>query len=299
MSTAVNYLPANRQNDTGPVARTCGLSRDDFERDYLIPRRPLIFTDATQEWGALSLWTPAFFQERFGKREVAVDGAGRHKIGEVIALLAASDSEQPAPYLHNLKIKHDFPELMSDVLPPIAYTSPNWLSGRFLTPWLQTKMQHLMPVRLFIGGNGATFPILHYDLHHTHAFLSQIYGRKEMILYPPEQTPFMYAKGWSMSEVNDVENPDLIRFPLFQQAVPTRLVLEPGETLFIPAGWWHTARILSPSITTSVNTVEASNWADFSRDFAVMVPRVLRPAYSIYMRMLGAYKKRFQTPPRR
>lgn len=36
------------------------------------------------------------------------------------------------------------------------------------------------------------------------------------------------------SEVLDIDNPDLERFPDFQKAVPYEVILHPGDVLFIP-----------------------------------------------------------------
>src|SRR5262249_42658284 len=73
----------------------------------------------------------------------------------------------------------------------------------------------------------------------------------------------------NLSLLNDVEQPDLERFPLFAKAVPIRLVLEPGEMLFVPSHWWHTVRMLSPSITLSANVLNASNWAELMKYVAL------------------------------
>jgi hypothetical protein len=98
----------------------------------------------------------------------------------------------------------------------------------------------------------------------------QLEGVKEYIAFPPSQDKLMYAGSGrydeNISAINNVESPDLTRFPLFSQARGVRFTLHPGETLYVPAGWWHTARILSPSITVSVNGANAANWADFARD---------------------------------
>ena len=124
---------------------------------------------------------------------------------------------------------------------------------------------------LYIGGTGAKFPLLHYDGLHTHAFLMQIQGVKEYIGFAPDQTPYMYSRSGpeqtNVSEINDVENWDTNRFALFANAKGVRFTLCPGETLFMPSGWWHTARILSPSITISINGANAANWSDFQKDF--------------------------------
>ena len=43
-------------------------------------------------------------------------------------------------------------------------------------------------IELYIGGEGASFPVLHYDGMHTHAFLMQLYGTKEYVAFAPQQS---------------------------------------------------------------------------------------------------------------
>jgi histone arginine demethylase JMJD6 len=126
--------------------------------------------------------------------------------------------------------------------------------------------------------------VLHFDTWHIHTFLSQIYGVKKYTLFAPDQTPFLYARG-NQSRV-DLENPDLEKYPLFAQATRVEFELGPGEILFVPAGWWHTAKILSPSITVSASRVNASNWHDFAQDLKSRAPRPARPLVSAYLTSL-------------
>jgi hypothetical protein len=97
------------------------------------------------------------------------------------------------------------------------------------------------------------FPVLHYDGLASHGFLMQICGRKKFILYAPEheRTPDQL----NVSRIGDIEHPDLNQFPLFAKAEPTTFTLEPGESLFIPGKWWHTIKMLTPSISISMNIV--------------------------------------------
>lgn len=48
-----------------------------------------------------------------------------------------------------------------------------------------------------------------------------------------------------------VEAPDASRHPLFSTAEYTHAVLEPGDTLFIPARCWHFVMSLSTSISVN------------------------------------------------
>jgi hypothetical protein len=47
----------------------------------------------------------------------------------------------------------------------------------------------------------------------------------------------------------DVEKLDVARFPLFEKATEYRMILQPGEMIFIPRGWWHHVRSLDKSIS--------------------------------------------------
>ena len=58
----------------------------------------------------------------------------------------------------------------------------------------------------------------------------------------------------------DPEQPDFERFPLFDCATAYECVIEPGDTLLIPAKWWHHVRGLEKSITMSHNFFNDSNF---------------------------------------
>ena len=93
---------------------------------------------------------------------------------------------------------------------------------------------------------------------------------KEYLVFPPDQSRCFYprANNAGATSIPDIENVDLSRFPLFSQAEGSRFELHPGETLFVPGGWWHTARILTTAITVSINGVSAVKWPDFQRDYS-------------------------------
>jgi ribosomal protein L16 Arg81 hydroxylase len=38
---------------------------------------------------------------------------------------------------------------------------------------------------------------------------------------------------------------------MFRQATVINLILQPGEVLFMPVGWWHHVRALDVSVTVS------------------------------------------------
>lgn len=240
------------------------LGRQRFEAEYMSPLRPVIITGGIDHWAARTRWTLDYFSQEHGSRTVLVDGQ-RWRLADLIDRIRASTPQQPAPYLRNQLIADLCPELLADVSPMPECTKPNWLESRALPAW-----SPLTYVELYIGGAGAKFPVLHYDNMHTHAFLMQLSGEKEYFALAPDQEAFLYPQRGSASNkssIDDLENPDRARFPLFDQAKAIRFKLCPGETLFVPAGWWHTARILSTSITVSINGANRANWSAFRKDF--------------------------------
>jgi histone arginine demethylase JMJD6 len=252
------------------IDRRAGLTRAEFEREYLSPPRPVILTDAMSHWRALGRWTPQFFKNEYGDLEVVVDDEAM-ALRDLIDRVEVSTSERPAPYLRNQLLAKWPPELSADVFPMPECTQPDWLESRFFP-----SPHRLSSVEVYIGGRGARFPVLHYDADHTHAFLMQLYGDKEYIVFGPDQTPFMYprdGRSTNKSRIDDVLEPDLLSFPLFDQAQGVRFQLHPGEMLFVPAGWWHTARILSPSVTVSINSLNRANSAAFRNDYCASIAR--------------------------
>ena len=147
---------------------------------------------------------------------------------------------------------------------------------------------------MLVGGSGVRFPELHFDNYHMDVFVTQVCGDKEFIVLSPEQTEFVYQdpKYHTKSQISDIENPDLDRFPLFANAKIARVLVAEGETIYVPSGWWHTTKISEFSVAVSMNTINAFNWAAFCADHctAKNVPNPIRRfAKRAYFKAGGAY----------
>jgi hypothetical protein len=86
-------------------------------------------------------------------------------------------------------------------------------------------------------------------------------------MYSPDQIKYMYPRQESpkYSQVN-VSNPDYDKYPLFKEAQPIKVILEEGETLIFPTGWWHTTQIHEPCISFGRAHLNAANWNRFVND---------------------------------
>lgn len=117
--------------------------------------------------------------------------------------------------------------------------------------------------KVFICPKGA-ITRLHYDNGGAHVWLTQIRGRKLFICYEPKDTPHLHAfegdEGlMNGSWIDPLANDVLERWPDYAKATPLVAVVEEGETIFAPQGWWHYAVALDTSVTVMRNFHSSTN----------------------------------------
>jgi hypothetical protein len=141
---------------------------------------------------------------------------------------------------------------------------------------------------LFLSRADARFPYLHMDYWGMSAFFAQLYGEKEVILFPPEDAPSLYptADNPLVSSITDFDTPDYDAFPLLRQARQHRVTLVPGDLLYNPR-WWHTTRTLKPSMTLIWAYWNRHEWQDLLHYVRTRVRRQWRPALVPYLRFVG------------
>lgn len=239
------------------IERREGLSRSEFLEQYYVKNQPVILTGIMQNWTAPTRWTPEYLKANYGQVEVEVQmnrNADRlyerkldqHRqkmlLQDYVDLVFANQSGNDCYMVannHNL----DRPELQG-LLEDIEFFP------EFLDP---TDRQGRM---FFWFGPAGTVTPLHHDP--MNLLLAQVQGRKLVKMISPHQTPWIYNYQGVFSEV-DIDNPDYDRYPLFQKVRPIEFVLEPGEVLFIPVGWWHYVRSLEVSISLSFTNLVFPN----------------------------------------
>jgi cupin-like protein len=249
------------------VERRNGLGYDEFIRDHVRGNRPVILTDVTKHWKALARWTPEFFREQYGSIEINVEGQ-KEPLGSFIDEVLASRFDRPGRYAYSMSIPRQFPELLADIDPQPRYWHPNWLYSRYVLPIVSDhKLCNVTGLEINIGGAGSAFPQIHYDELLTETFVVQIHGRKEWVLYSPDQTPYMYPKSAvsNFSTLTVKDGIDLDEFPEFRKVRPVRFFIEPGEMFYNPPGWWHTTRALTPSIALVLTIARGPIWSGVTK----------------------------------
>jgi hypothetical protein len=225
---------------TFEVPRLDRPSRRELERRFLHPHRPVVISGAMEHWPAIERWTHAYLKEKVGERMVRPSRAhgGAHlydprkkvldtstpmKLAAYIDLVASETIADGRLYAAAFPIETSLPELWGDVSFPSFVDREKYTATNL---WF---------------GPGNNFTPLHYDSSDN--FLTQIRGRKQVILCPPGEIARLYPFPFSyvchhISQVN-VAAPDLAQFPAWARAERSLVELGPGEMLFIPFYWWH------------------------------------------------------------
>ena len=269
-----------------------GLSHEEFCRDYVARNRPVILTDLVKSWRALSEFTPEFFAGRYADRELEIDGV-KWRMADLVAAIDAPDTAGKRPYFRNIPLVETFPDLRDFVNPSGDCWEPNWIARPFTNKPLGDVLNRVATMEFFMGGVGGGFPVLHWDTFHTHVLLTQVYGQKKFFVFAPDQTPFLYptADHPHISQVRDMEDPDIAKYPLFAKASPTVFTLGPGDTLFIPCGWWHTTKMLSTSISLAKNFVNETNWPLVARDVCAESSFINKIKARLYLWNVGRQRR--------
>lgn len=135
------------------------------------------------------------------------------------------------------------PEAPPDLSPSVSASSPESSAVSCPAPLLNAWF-----------GPAGTYTPPHVDPRDN--LLVQLVGRKRVTLWPPQEAAKLYPHPAPSRHVNasrvDGRRPDRARFPRFFEAARAVVVLEPGEALFLPRGWWHDVEALEPSASISI-----------------------------------------------
>ncbi len=105
-------------------------------------------------------------------------------------------------------------------------------------------------VKMFLGAKGTGGGGLHCDT--LDGLTVHLIGRKRFLFFSPDQAPLLYPRPvFNMFQSSRVDPwaPNLAALPKFAQAEGFEVIVGPGETLFIPAWWYHCVTALEPALS--------------------------------------------------
>ncbi|MRW87351.1 cupin-like domain-containing protein [Pseudoduganella sp. FT26W] len=219
------------------VPRVARLTPADF-RARAAEGLPFLIEGIVGRW-PLAKESPDILRERHGHMPV------RARVGDYINTAFAPDRA-----MQDMSMR-DYLELAdrTEGLPPyLGNLELRELNSMCHWPTYFDKMG---PPRFWIGPAGTVTP-LHCDYDDN--VFAQIWGSKRIFLSPAHHDEFLYPKEANailFGSPFDPEAPDYQRFPLARQAAMIEVIVQPGDMLYVPAGWYHQVRALTFSLSSN------------------------------------------------
>lgn len=126
---------------------------------------------------------------------------------------------------------------------------------------------------LFFGGENSKV-FIHYDIDYSNILHFHFHGKKRCILFAPDQTPYLYKVPHALISREDIDfdNPDFEAFPALKHAEGFVTNLQHGEMLYMPEGYWHYMKYVTPGFSMSLRAfpLKISNFSKAAYNILIM-----------------------------
>jgi len=225
------------------------ISKSEFVKNYYETQKPVLIKGLAKQWASFDKWNLDYIYDKVGDQEVGLyDNKPADpnkatnkpvkfmKFREYIRLIKSQPSD--------LRI---FFFIITDKLPAIL--------NNFTYPDLGLKYFKRIPT-LFFGGSESRV-LMHYDVDLSDLLHFQFEGKKRVLLFDNTQSPYLYQVPLSVHTVYDIdyENPNYEKFPALRYAKGYEIIMEHGDALFMPSGYWHFNRYLEAGFSMSLRSL--------------------------------------------
>ncbi len=227
----------------------------DFKTKYYNTCTPLIIKDMAKGWPAYQKWNWDYFINTVGEKEVGV--YNNVKSDSYTPINTADAYMKFGDYLKKVK---EGPLDLRIFLFNIFQHAPNIVHDFTWPDDLMKGFVKKYPM-LFVGGQGS-ITHMHFDIDMSHILHTQFAGKKRVLLFPHEEKYKLYRKPWevlSIANFADYRNTfDYESFPAAKKANGYEVILDHGDTLFMPAGYWHHMEYIEAGFAMSLRAMQDS-----------------------------------------
>ncbi|HRD57315.1 MAG TPA: cupin-like domain-containing protein [Ferruginibacter sp.] len=237
-----------------PVDTVETISAEDFKKQYYDVKKPIVIKGLAKQWPAYDKWNWDYFIDVVGNKEVGV--YNNIKSDSYTPINTADAYMKFGDYLKKVKagpldlriflfnIFQHAPAITSD------FTWPDELMKGFVKKY---------PM-LFVGGEGSITHI-HFDIDMSHILHTQFIGKKRVLLFPYGEQYKLYRKPWEVLSLANYahyyDKFDYENFPAVKLANGYEVVLEHGDTLYMPAGYWHHMEYIEAGFAMSLRAMQS------------------------------------------
>lgn len=217
----------------------------DFNADYFKPQIPVIIRGLTDKTIAGEKWSIDYFKETMGDLTMDIYDNGNKKASataytnadlkmkfrDYLAIISKDEHTDLRIFLCNLfkynpKLREEFPcpDIFRGILDHMGY--------------------------MFFGGKNTTVRI-HYDIDMSNVLHTHFGGKKRVVLISPAYSGLLYRLPLNTYSLVDIDKPDYRKFPALKYVKGYNLILNPGDSIFMPTGYWHYMTYLEGSFSVS------------------------------------------------
>jgi len=242
-----------------PVTTVDDITPADFKENFYYPQVPVVIKNLSTRWSAYTKWNWDYLKQIAGDKKVGIYNNVKsdaytpiNKADDYTTFGEYVDMIQKGPAAWRIFLFNIFnhaPQLTED------FTWPEDYMKGFVKR---------VPM-LFTGGEGS-ITHMHFDIDLSHILHTQFLGRKRVLLFPYEEQHKLYRKPYEVMSFANFEkyfDPEqskleIDKFPATQQARGYEVILEHGDTLFMPAGYWHHMEYLDNGFAMSLRALQSS-----------------------------------------
>lgn len=208
-----------------------GIDKETFTTKYLNPQKPFVIKGLVRHTPANKKWCLEYIKNKLGKVEVDVydnnvktntaytHGDLKMPFSDFIDIISKKEPTSYRLFLFD-GFKHA-PDLRQD------FPCPSFFNG------VLGKIGFM-----FFGGQ-STKVRMHFDIDMSNVLLTQFEGKKRVLLFSPEYHNLLYRTPLNTFSIADIDNPDYQKFPALKYVKGYDIMLEQGDSLFMPSGYWH------------------------------------------------------------
>lgn len=232
------------------------ISPQRFRQEYYLPQKPVVIKSIARQWPANEKWNWQFFKEIVGHEKVGI--YNNIKSDAYTPINTADDYTTFGEYIDMIE---KGPAAWRIFLFNIFDHAPQLIQD---FSWPEDYMKGFVKKypMLFTGG-ASSITHMHFDIDLSHILHTQFAGKKRVLLFPYEEQYKLYRKPFEVLSLADFSNyyqqngnPDYNSYPALKKANGYEVILEHGDTLFMPAGYWHHMEYMESGFAMSLRAMQ-------------------------------------------
>ena len=242
-----------------PVTIVDDITPSNFKEHFYYPQVPVVIKNLSRRWPAYTKWNWDYLKQIAGDKKVGI--YNNVKSDAYTPINKADDYTTFGDYVDMIQ---KGPAAWRIFLFNIFNHAPQ-LTEDFTWPEDYMKGFVKRVPMLFTGGEGS-ITHMHFDIDLSHILHTQFIGRKRVLLFPFNEQHKLYRKPWEVLSLADFSNYyspenskiDYRQFPALKFAKGYEVILEHGDSLFMPAGYWHHMEYLDSGFAMSLRALQPS-----------------------------------------